>query len=91
MFGSSPPALGAAPDTATMVLPAWPCAPPADARPAGTMVQLAGQGAWLVATPKRRVFRGGLSRWRTPGISWPGSWTAAGRQRRAVVRVRAGR
>jgi anti-sigma regulatory factor (Ser/Thr protein kinase) len=58
MFGSRPAALHAALDTATMVLPAWPPGVPADTRPAGTMAQLAGQGAWLVATPKRRVFPG---------------------------------
>jgi len=58
MFGSSPPALRVAPDTATMVLPAWPRGVPEDARPAGTLAQLARQGAWLVATPKRRVFPG---------------------------------
>jgi anti-sigma regulatory factor (Ser/Thr protein kinase) len=58
MFGSRPAALSAALDTATMVLPAWPSSAPADSRPAGTMAQLAGQGAWLVATPKRRVFPG---------------------------------
>lgn len=58
MFGSSPSAVRAAPDTATMVLPAWLRGVPADIRPAGTIAQLAGQGAWLVATPKRRVFPG---------------------------------
>jgi anti-sigma regulatory factor (Ser/Thr protein kinase) len=58
MFGSSPPALGAAPGMAAMVLPTWPRGVPADTRPAGTLAQLAGQGAWLVATPKRRVFPG---------------------------------
>jgi anti-sigma regulatory factor (Ser/Thr protein kinase) len=58
MFGCSPPPLRAAPDIAAMVLPTWPRGVPADARPAGTLAQLAGQGAWLVATPKRRVFPG---------------------------------
>lgn len=58
MFGSSPPVLRAALDTAGLVLPAWPRGVPADTRSAGTMAQLAGQGAWLVATPKRRVFPG---------------------------------
>lgn len=58
MFGSSPRALRAVPDDVTMVLPAWPRGVHADSRPAGTMVQLAGLGAWLVATPKRRVFPG---------------------------------
>ena len=58
MSGSSPPALAAAPDIATMVPAAWPRRVPAATRPAGTLAQLAGQGAWLVATPKRRVFPG---------------------------------
>ncbi len=58
MSGSSLPAVRAAPGTVSMVLPAWPCGLPAGSRPAGTMAQLAGQGACLVATPKRRVFPG---------------------------------
>jgi serine/threonine-protein kinase RsbW len=58
MLGSSPPALRVAPDTATMTLPARPRGVPAGTRPAGTLAQLAGQGAWLVARPKRRVFPG---------------------------------
>ncbi len=58
MFGSSPAAFRAAPDVASMVLPGWPRGVPPDTRPAGTMAQLAGHGAWLVAPPKRRVFPG---------------------------------
>lgn len=58
MLGRSPPAVREALDAATMVLPAWPRGGPVGTRPAGTMAQLAGQGAWLVATPKRRVFPG---------------------------------
>lgn len=58
MLGSSPSALRAGPDAATVVLPAWPPGVPAGTWPARTMAQLAGQGAWLVATPKRRVFPG---------------------------------
>jgi anti-sigma regulatory factor (Ser/Thr protein kinase) len=69
MSGSSPPVTPAAPGTATDEIPLRPrsarlaprpvrmLARP-EAPPAGTLAQLAGQGTWLVATPKRRVFPG---------------------------------
>jgi anti-sigma regulatory factor (Ser/Thr protein kinase) len=57
MVGSSPTATRAAPDTAVFAPPVPRGAPP-HALPAGSLAQLAGHGAWLVATPKRRVFPG---------------------------------
>jgi anti-sigma regulatory factor (Ser/Thr protein kinase) len=57
MVGSSPTATRAAPDTAGFA-PPMPRGAPPHALPAGSLAQLAGHGAWLVATPKRRVFPG---------------------------------
>jgi anti-sigma regulatory factor (Ser/Thr protein kinase) len=57
MVGSSPTATRAAPDTAVFA-PPMPRGAPPHASPAGSLAQLAGHGAWLVATPKRRVFPG---------------------------------
>ena len=58
MSRSSPPATRVPPGAALIDLgrePAWaPAGPPA----AGSLAQLAGAGAWLVATPKRRVLAG---------------------------------
>jgi hypothetical protein len=55
--GSSPTAIRAAPDTPAFAPLRRRGAPP-HALPAGSLAQLAGHGAWLVATPKRRVFPG---------------------------------
>jgi serine/threonine-protein kinase RsbW len=57
MVGSSPTAIRAAPD-APAFAPLRPRGAPPPALPAGSLAQLAGHGAWLVATPKRRVFPG---------------------------------
>jgi hypothetical protein len=57
MLGSSPAVTWAASDTAVFAPPIPRGAPP-PALPAGSLAQLAGHGAWLVATPKRRVFPG---------------------------------
>ena len=57
MLGSSPTVTRAAPQTAVFA-PPMPRGAPAHALPAGSLAQLAGHGAWLVATPKRRVFPG---------------------------------
>jgi serine/threonine-protein kinase RsbW len=57
MLGSSPTAAPAAPDTAPFVLP-MPRGVSPHALPAGSLTQLAWHGAWLVTTPKRRVFPG---------------------------------
>jgi serine/threonine-protein kinase RsbW len=57
MVGSSPTAARAAPDT-TAFTPPVPRGVPPHALPAGSLAQLAWHGAWLVTTPKRRVFPG---------------------------------
>ena len=57
MLGSSPAVTRAGPDTAVFA-PPMPRGAPPNALPAGSLAQLAGHGAWLVATPKRRVFPG---------------------------------
>jgi len=57
MVSSSPTAARAAPDTAAFTPPA-PRGVPPYALPAGSLTQLAWHGAWLVSTPKRRVFPG---------------------------------
>ena len=57
MVGSSPAAARAAPDTAAFTTPV-PRGVPPYALPAGSLTQLAWHGAWLVTTPKRRVFPG---------------------------------
>src|SRR5277367_5536313 len=57
MLGRSPTVTEAAPDTAAFV-PPMPRGATPHALPAGSLAQLAGHGAWLVATPKRRVFPG---------------------------------
>ena len=59
MVGSSPAAAPAAPATAAFAPPALHGVPP-HALPAGSMTQIAWHGAWLVTTPKRRVFPGRL-------------------------------
>lgn len=57
MLGSSPTVTWAAPGPAVFA-PPMPRGAPPQALPAGSLAQLAGHGAWLVATPKRRVFPG---------------------------------
>ena len=57
MVASSPTAARAAPDTAAF-MPPMPRGVPPYALPAGSLTQLAWHGAWLVTTPKRRVFPG---------------------------------
>ena len=57
MVGRSPTVTGAVPGTAVLA-PPMPRGAPPHALPAGSLAQLAGHGAWLVATPKRRVFPG---------------------------------
>jgi anti-sigma regulatory factor (Ser/Thr protein kinase) len=57
MLASSPTGARAVPDTAASVPPV-PRGAPRHALPAGSLAQLAGHGAWLVAIPKRRVFPG---------------------------------
>jgi serine/threonine-protein kinase RsbW len=58
MLRSSPPATRMAPDIALIGLGRKPSWAPSGTLPAGSLAQLAGAGAWLVATPKRRVFPG---------------------------------
>jgi len=55
---SSPPATRVPPGIALIDLGRQPSWVPASSPPAGSLAQLAGAGAWLVATPKRRVFPG---------------------------------
>jgi anti-sigma regulatory factor (Ser/Thr protein kinase) len=57
MLGSAPTATPAARDAAAFAPPAPPGVP-APALPTGSLTQLAWHGAWLVTTPKRRVFPG---------------------------------
>jgi anti-sigma regulatory factor (Ser/Thr protein kinase) len=57
MLGSSPTAAWAVPDTAAFA-PPMPRGVSPHALPAGSLNQLAWSGAWLVTTPKRRVFPG---------------------------------
>jgi hypothetical protein len=57
MSGSSRTATQAVPHTAVFA-PPMPRGAPLRALPAGSLAQLAGHGAWLVAIPKRRVFPG---------------------------------
>ena len=57
MLGSSLTATRAVPDLVALAPPMPRCAP-LHALPAGSLAQLAWSGAWLVATPKRRVFPG---------------------------------
>src|SRR5216683_2147236 len=57
MVGSSSTATRAAPAPAAFV-PPMPRGVPPHASPAGSLTQLAWHGAWLVTTPKRRVFPG---------------------------------
>jgi len=59
MVGSSPTAAPAAPGTAVFEPPV-PRGVPPHALPVGSLNQLAWLGAWLVTTPKRRVFPGRL-------------------------------
>jgi serine/threonine-protein kinase RsbW len=58
MLGSSPPATRVAPDIALIDSGRQPNWAPTGPLPASSLAQLAGAGAWLVATPKRRVFPG---------------------------------
>ena len=57
MLGSSSTANWAVPD-ALAFRPPVPRGAPLHALPAGSLAQLAGHGAWMVAIPKRRVFPG---------------------------------
>jgi serine/threonine-protein kinase RsbW len=57
MLRSSPTAALAAP-AAVAFAPRLPRSVPPHALPAGSLTQLAWHGAWLVTTPKRRVFPG---------------------------------
>lgn len=57
MLGSSPTAAPGAPAAVDFALP-LPRGVPPHALPAGSLTQLAWHGAWLVSTPKRRVFPG---------------------------------
>ena len=57
MLGSSPTAAPAA-RAAAAFAPPVPSGVPPHTRPAGSLTQLAWHGAWLVTTPKRRVFPG---------------------------------
>ena len=57
MLGSSPTAALAAPGAVDFA-PPLPRGVPPHALPAGSLTQLAWHGAWLVSTPKRRVFPG---------------------------------
>ena len=57
MLGSSPTAAPAAPAVVDFP-PPLPRGVPPHALPAGSLTQLAWHGAWLVSTPKRRVFPG---------------------------------
>ncbi len=59
MVGSLPAAARAAADMAAFAPPV-PRGVPVHALPAGSLAQLAWPGAWLVSTPKRRVFPGRL-------------------------------
>jgi serine/threonine-protein kinase RsbW len=58
MLRSSPLATRMTPGIALIDLGRTPTCVPAGPPPAGSLAQLAGAGAWLVATPKRRVFPG---------------------------------
>lgn len=58
MLRSSAPATGMAPGIALIDLGRTRSSVPAGTLPSGSLAQLAGAGAWMVATPKRRVFPG---------------------------------